>query len=174
MPMAWYDFLSIATRLAAMQAQLAALQTQMSAVASKQDAAAAFMEGKRKPKQLRIAFEQTQYLNKQGVLTMSGNANVTTDHDLRVPLMWEDDAGVVSAPTSGTTAVSDTPAVCTVDVAADDMSIVVRSVAAGSANVTVSNGTMTDTIAVTVAAPSASVLDIDAADATMIPKGTAA
>ncbi len=106
---------------------------------------------------------------------MPGAVNCTRDHDMRIPLKWEDDAGIVAAPTSGTAAQSDNPDVISqVDVAADDMSIVLRTNGDGMCRVTVTNGSMQDTIDVTVSEPTASIVEIDASSATQVAKGTAA
>lgn len=148
---------------------------QLNRIEAKLDALLRFVEGKRPAKSVRLATERLAILTKQGELIMSGSVNVTTDHDERVPLVWKDDVGVVSAPTTGTTAASSDPSiVASVDVAADDQSIVLRTAGAGQCTVTVTNGSMTDTITVNVAAPQASSLSIDATDATMVAKGTAA
>lgn len=173
--MAWYDFPNIFSRLIGIDRRLAAMKCEMDAQAILLGKVAAAILGNRQPTGLHIAFEQTQLLNKQGVLVMSGSISCTDDHDMRVPLVWTDDVGKVAAPAAaGTTAVSDTPATCTVDVAPDDASIVVRTVADGTASITVTNGTLTDTITVTVGPPTASALAVDAADAVQIVKGTAA
>lgn len=78
---------------------------------------------------------------------------VNINHDLRVPLLWKDQTrSPVRGPTAGTSAVSDVPATCTVDVAPDGMSIVVHPAAVGTAKITVTNGTEIATIAVEVIA----------------------
>ena len=165
--MAWYDFITIFN-------DLAALQRSINSLNGKLDKILTFVDGKRPATRVRIDVDASKLLDKKGHLIMSGAITLTTDHDERVPLKWADDVGAVSAPTSGTTATSDNPAIATVDVAADDLSIVVRSVAVGSCNVAVANGPMSDSIVVNVTAPAATVLDVDATDAVLIPKGTAA
>lgn len=106
---------------------------------------------------------------------MAGSVSFTDDHDLRVPLKWADDVGAVHPILTGTTVASDNVAVvASGDVAADGTSVVLRSAGDGTCNVTVTNGHLTDTIAVTVGVPVATSLDVDAADATPVAKGTAA
>jgi hypothetical protein len=173
--MAWYDWITAFRDFAAIQKSLAQVQSQLTQMQLQLSLMLPYVDGKRPATKVRIDTGRVQFLNKKGRLIMSGSANVSTDHDLRVPLKWTDDVGAVSAPAAaGTTATSDNPAVATVEVAPDDLSIVVRSVADGSCNVTVTNGAMTDSIAINVVDPQASVLDVDATDAVMIPKGTAA
>ena len=136
----------------------------------------AFVEGNRAPKTLRMNWPGAQIVDRNtGRVLMSGTVNCTSDHDVKIPLVWKDDMGVVSAPTAGTTATSDTAAVIsTVDVAADDMSITCRVAGAGTATVTVTNGTMSDTVSVVVSNPQATDLTIDSTDATMVPHGAPA
>jgi hypothetical protein len=164
--MAWYDFLTIYKDFAAVQTQLAAIKKELDLILS-------YVDGKRPATRVRIDADASQLLDKKGHLLMSGTATLTTDHDLKVPLIWKDDVGSVSAPAAaGTTAVSDTPAVATADVGSDDLEIFIRSVAVGTCNVTVTNGALTDTIAVVVTEPQATSLDVDATDAVLVPKGT--
>lgn len=179
--MAWYDwitafkdFAAIQRQLTAIQAQLAAIQAQGSAqLKAELDQILAFVDGRRPATRVRIDTGRASILDKKGKLLMSGTVTVTTDHDAKVPLVWKDDVGGISAPAAaGTTATSDNPAVATADVGSDDLEIFVRSVAAGSANITVTNGALTDTIAVVVTAPQATSLDVDATDAVLVPKGT--
>lgn len=106
---------------------------------------------------------------------MSGSVSFTNDHDLRVPLKWSDDAGAVHPLLTGTTVASDNPAVVSGgDVAADGTSVVLRSAGDGTCNITITNGALSDTIAVTVGDPVPSNLVADAADAAPVTKGTAA
>lgn len=122
----------------------------------------------------RLTIDVPRLIQKGGKV-MPGSVNCTRDHDMRIPLKWSDDVGVVAAPATGTTAVaSDTTVITAIDVAADDGSIVLRTGADGTCTVTVTNGTMTDSITVTVSEPVASVLNVDAADATQVAKGAAA
>lgn len=123
----------------------------------------------------RLQIDAPRLITKGGAEAMSGSVNCTKDHDLRVPLKWSDDAGVVSGPTSGTTGTSSDPTVISsVDVAADDQSIVLRTAGDGTCTVTVKNGTLTDSITVTVTDPVATQLDVDASTATQVAKGAPA
>lgn len=134
-----------------------------------------FLEGRRAPTQLSIGVGRMQLISKKGKLIMSGSVTVANDVDLRIPLDWADAAGPVAAPPSGTTGTSDNAAVvATVDVAANDTSIVCRIVGDGVATITVTNGALTDTVQITVTEPAPTSLVVDAADATPVPKGTAA
>lgn len=171
----------IATQLNRIEAEVKAIQpggdnSLILSLIATVNAMQAWMEGRRPAKKLSIDTEHVQLLNKQGVLLMSGSVTVTTDHDERIPLIWTDETGVVSAPAAaGTTATSDDAAVISsVDVAGDDMSIVCRTAGVGTCNVTVTNGPMKDTVQVVVVEPTATTVSIDATDATMVPKGTAA
>jgi hypothetical protein len=166
-PMSWLDWLQASRRFDAIDAQGASNSDQLARILT-------FVSGNRPATHVRMNTQRSQLLNKKGSLKMSGSANVTTDHDLRVPLVWKDDVGSVSAPTSGTSATSDNAAVATVDVAADDLSVVVRSVAIGTCNISVTNGPMNDTIVVNVTDPAATILDVDATDAVLITKGAPA
>ncbi len=165
--MAWYDWIQAFRDLSAIQNSLNSQNDLLTRILT-------FVDGRRLPTHVRIDYGRSQLLDKKGKLIMSGSVTVTTDHDARVPLVWKDEVGAVSAPTSGTTATSDNPAVATVDVAADDLSIVVRSVADGTCNVAVANGTLSDTIVIIVTDPAATILDVDATDAVLIAKGTPA
>jgi hypothetical protein len=137
--------------------------------------AVAALSAKRSATRLSFDTDHVQLLNKKGVLIMSGTINCTDDHDLRVPLVWKDDAGKVAAPTSGTVASTDNATVVSaVDVAADDMSVVLRTAGDGMCNITVANGPMTDTIQVVVGPPTATILEVDAVDAVQVVKGTPA
>lgn len=123
----------------------------------------------------RVTIDVPRLITKEGRITMSGAVSCTKDHDLRVPLKWSDDAGTVAAPTTGTTAESsDTNVISSVDVAEDDGSIVLRTANDGTATVTVKNGSMSDTISVTVSEPTASAVQADASSATQVAKGAAA
>lgn len=165
---AFRDFAQLAAAIKVCDAKLNALLVEV-------DALRAFVAGERSPTMLRLDAERSLLLDKQGRVIMSGTVNITTDHDARVPLQWKDDVGTVSAPdAANTVATSDNTAVATVDVAADDASVVVRSVADGTCNVTVTNGSLTDTIVVNVTDPSATSLNVDAADAVLVAKGTPA
>ena len=164
--MAWYDFITI-------NKDFAAVHTSHTAIKKELDQILSYVDGKRPATRVRIDADASQLLNKKGKIVMSGTVTVTTDHDAKVPLVWKDDVGGVSAPAAaGTTATSDNAAVATADVGSDDLEIFVRSVAAGSANITVTNGALTDTIAVVVVEPQATSLDVDATDAVLVPKGT--
>lgn len=130
-------------------------------------------EESRKPTILK--FDVPILLSKRGIQTMSGTVTFTDDHDLRVPLKWADDIGAVHPFLTGTVVTSDNVAVVSGgDVSADGTSVVLRSVGDGTANVTITNGDMHDTIVVTIGVPVALSLTADAADATPVPKGTAA
>jgi hypothetical protein len=115
-------------------------------------------------------------ISKHGGKAMPGSVSVTNDHDVRVPLKWNDDVGPIAhPPTSGTTVASDNPAVIARgDVAPDGMSVVLRTAGDGTCNVTVKNGALSDTISVTVGEPVPSALAADPAGAVSVPKGTAA
>jgi len=121
-----------------------------------------------------LKFLVPQYVNKAtGEASMSGSITVTDDHDLKVPLQWSDDVGPVHPDTTGTTVTSDNTAVISSgDVASDGSYVILRTAGDGTATVTVANGTLSDTLAVTVGAPVATSLAIDAADATPVAKGT--
>jgi hypothetical protein len=164
--MAWLDFLIVYRDFASVQAQLTAIKKELDQILS-------FVDGKRPATRVRIDVDASQLLDKKGKLLMSGTATVSTDHDLKVPLKWTDDVGGVSAPAaSGTTATSDTPTVATADVGSDDLEIFVRSLAVGTAIITVTNGSLTDTISVVVTEPQATALDVDATDAVLVAKGS--
>lgn len=107
---------------------------------------------------------------------MPGTITVSDDHDVRVSLKWSDDVGVIGhPPTTGTTVTSDNAAVVSGgDVAADDMSVVLRTAGDGTCNVTVSNGTLKDTIQVIVSEATPTSLQVDPSSATPVAKGTAA
>jgi hypothetical protein len=110
-----------------------------------------------------------------GVVTMAGSTTVTDDHDLEVPLIWSDDVGPVHPDTTGTTVTSDNTAVISAgDVSADGSHVILRTAGDGVANVTVTNGTLTDTIAVTVGTPVPNKVALDVAHAVPVAKGTAA
>ena len=127
----------------------------------------------RKP--TRLAFDIPMLIRKKGKHVMPGSVTVTNDFDLRIPLKRTDAAGPVHPDTSGTMASSDNVAVISsVDVAADGTSVVLRTAGDGTCNITVSNGALTDTIAVTVSDPAPTSVAIDAADAVPVAKGTAA
>ena len=119
------------------------------------------------PTALTIDVVNQQILAKDGTLIMSGIANVTSNYNLRIPLIWQDASGVAIPPASGNTQASSSnlKVVPEVDVAADDMSIVVHVAALGSSFVTVSNGGITNIIQVIVENPIATSLYIDAAHA---------
>ena len=122
---------------------------------------------------------------------MSGIANVTSNYDLQIPLVWTDATGVAIPPASGNTQASSSnlAVVPEIDIADDDLSIVVHVAALGSSFVTVSNGGITNIIQVIVENPIATslyiaahaialpkvakYLYIDAAAARMVPKHTA-
>jgi len=116
-----------------------------------------------------------QWINKR-TNAMTSTLSITDDHDVRVPLKWSDDVGPIAhPPLTGTVVSSDTPAVISGgDVAADAMSVVLRTVGDGTANVTISNGALSTIIAVTVGAPVPSSLEADTVDAVPVPKGTPA
>jgi hypothetical protein len=94
------------------------------------------------PNALTIDVTNQQILAKDGTLIMSGIANVTSNYNLRIPLIWKDSTGVAIPPASGNTQASSSnlKVVPEVDVADDDLSIVVHVAALGSSFVTVSNG----------------------------------
>ena len=94
------------------------------------------------PTALTIDVANQQILAKDGTLIMSGIATVTSNYNLRIPLIWQDSTGVAIPPASGNTQASSSnlKVVPEVDVADDDLSIVVRVAALGSSSVTVSNG----------------------------------
>jgi len=121
-----------------------------------------------------LKFDIPIKLSKQGV-AMAGSVSFTDDHDLRIPLKWADDVGAVHPLLTGTVITSSDPAVISGgDVSADGTSIVLRSAGDGTCDVTVSNGALHDTITVTVGAPVASSLVVDAADATPVARGASA
>ena len=97
------------------------------------------------PTALTIDVANQEIIAKDGTLIMSGIATVTSNYNLRIPLIWQDATGVALPPASGNTQASSSnlKVVPEVDVADDDMSIVVRVAALGSSFVTVSNGGVT-------------------------------
>ena len=124
------------------------------------------------PTALTIDVANQQILAKDGTLIMSGIATVTSNYNLRIPLIWQDSTGVAIPPASGNTQASSSnlEVVPEIDIADDDLSIVVRVAALGSSFVTVSNGGITNIIQVIVENPIATELYIDAAHAVMLPK----
>ena len=124
------------------------------------------------PTALTIGVDNQQILAKDGTLIMSGIATITSNYNLRIPLIWQDATGVAIPPASGNTQASSSnlKVVPEVDVAEDDLSIVVRVAALGSSFVTVSNGGITNNIQVIVENPIATNLYIDAAHAIALPK----
>ena len=96
---------------------------------------------------------------------MPGSITLPDDQEVTVPLKFADAIGAVHAPATGGTASSDNTAVATVTVAADDQSVLIVSVADGTCNVTYTNGSLSDTLAVTVAAPTPTSVALDVADA---------
>ena len=101
------------------------------------------------PNALTIDVPNQQIITKQGDLVMSGIAMVTSNYNLRIALIWKDAIGVAMPPASGNTQASSSnlSVVPEVDVADDDLSIVVRVAALGSSFITVSNGGITNIIA---------------------------
>ena len=124
------------------------------------------------PTSLTIDVVNQQILAKDGTLIMSGIATVTSNYNLRIPLIWQDATGVAIPPASGNTQASSSnlKVVPEVDVADDDLSIVVRVAALGSSFITVSNSGITNIIQVVVQNPIATNLYIDAAHAIALPK----
>ncbi len=124
----------------------------------------------------KLTFAVPLMVSKQtGEVIMPGSITVTDDHDEKVPLLWTDDAGTVHPDTSGTTVTSDNAAVISGgDVASDGTYVLLRTAGDGTCNVTVTNGALTDTISVTVGAPVATAVALNAANATQVPKGTPA
>ena len=124
------------------------------------------------PTALTIDVANQQILAKDGTLIMSGIATVTSNYDLRIPLIWQDATGVAIPPASGNTQASSSNllVVPEIDIAEDDLSIVVHVAALGSSFVTVSNGGITNIIQVIVENPIATSLYIDAAHAVALPK----
>jgi len=123
-----------------------------------------------------VTWNVPRIVNKHTGVEMAQPLIITDDHDVRVPLKWSDDVGVIGhPPLTGTVVTSDNPAVISGgDVAADGMSVVLRTVDDGTCNVTVTNGSLSDTIPVTVAAPTPTSLVADSADAVPVAKGTPA
>jgi hypothetical protein len=97
---------------------------------------------------------------------MSSPLTLPDDQKANVPLIFKDAIGVVHAPPSGGSVVSDNEAVATASVAADDASVDIVSVADGTCNVTYTNGSVSDTIAVTVATPTPTSVALDPDHAT--------
>jgi hypothetical protein len=126
---------------------------------------------RRRPTSLK--FSIPLQVNKATGATMPGAVTFTDDHDEKIPLLWTDDAGTVHPDTTGTVVTSDNVAVISKgDVASDGTYVILRSAGDGTCNITITNGALTDTIAVTVGVPTPTTLAIDAAHATQVPKGT--
>ena len=101
---------------------------------------------------------------------MPGSITLPDDQEVVLPLIFKDAIGAVHAPASGGSVSSDNTAVATVTLAADDQSITVVSVADGTCNVTYTNGSLSDTLAVTVAAPTPTSVSIDTSNPVFEPK----
>lgn len=124
----------------------------------------------------RLAWEVPLPINKLTGATMPGTVTITDDHDVRIGLKWSDDVGPIGhPPTTGTTVTSDNTAVISGgEASADDTSVVLHTAGDGTCNVTVSNGSLKDTIQVVVSAATPTELQVDPTTATPVAKGTTA
>lgn len=116
-----------------------------------------------------VRFSLPQFTDKEGN-PMPASITLPDDQNVNVPLMFRDAVGVVHAPPTGGSVVSDNPAVATASVAADDGSVDVQSVSDGSATITYTNGAVSDTLAVTVATPTPTSVGFNTDGATFTPK----
>ena len=152
--------------------QLNQLQTQLNSLSYDVGRILSALNRGTTPTALTIDVANQEIIAKDGTLIMSGIANVTSNYDLRIPLIWQDATGVAVPPASGNTQASSSNllVVPEIDIADDDLSIVVHVAALGSSFVTVSNGGITNIIQVIVENPIATSLYIDAAHAVALPK----
>ncbi len=102
---------------------------------------------------------------------MAGTVTFTDDHIAHVPVKWSDDVGLVHAPSDAAVTVAD-PSIATAAFNTDMTDVDITPVSDGSTDVTVSSASLglTDTMTAVVGAPSASSVELDAADATFTPK----
>lgn len=102
---------------------------------------------------------------------MAGTVTMTDDHVAHIPVKWTDDVGAVHAPSDAMAVSSDT-AVATVALSSDMNDVDVTPVADGTVTVTVSSTSrnLSDMATVTIGAPAASAVMVDAADVTFTPK----
>lgn len=101
---------------------------------------------------------------------MGAPLSLPDDQVATVPLLFKTASGHVHPPVGGGTANSSDEAVATAALGADGGSVIVTAVADGSCTVTYSNGSLVDTLPVTVAPPAAASVELDAGDATFTAK----
>lgn len=102
---------------------------------------------------------------------MPGTVTFTDDHIAHVPAKWADDVGLVHAPSDAAVTVAD-PSIATAAFNVDMTDVDITPVGDGSTDVTVSSASLglSDTMTAIVGSPSASSVELDAADATFTPK----
>jgi hypothetical protein len=102
---------------------------------------------------------------------VAGTISLTNDHVAHTPVKWSDDVGSVPAPADAMVVSSDTT-VATVAFNADMTDVDTTPVADGTCTITVSSASLslTDMATVNVIDPTASSVDVDAADTTFTPK----
>lgn len=118
-----------------------------------------------------VKFDLITYTPLHGGNTMAGTVTMTDDHVAHIPVKWADDVGPVAAPSDAAVVSSDITT-ATVAFASSMTDVDVTPLKDGTVTVTVSSASLhlSDMATVTIGAPAATSVNVDAADATFTPK----
>lgn len=116
-----------------------------------------------------VRFAVPRFTNKEGK-SMGTPLSLPDDSIATIPLLFKTRSGHVHAPVAGGAANSSDTSVATAALSDDGGSVVITAIADGQCTVSYSNGSLSDTLAVQVAAPAAYSVELDAEDAKFVPK----